>query len=77
MTNFESPTPGISLLPQARKPDGELAVEYRDRMIEALKPVCALIAEAHTNKFRIPFAVNIDASGRGIIQTLEVIKVLA
>lgn len=56
--------------------DADLAADYRARTVEALGPITAIMAEAHGNKMRILFNIGIDAAGRGVINSLEILKTL-
>jgi hypothetical protein len=56
--------------------DAVLAADYRKRMIDALGPIATVMAEANAHKMKVLFNMSIDAAGRGVISSLEILKVL-
>ena len=56
------------------KTDKEIAAEIRGKLQKALEPVMVIITEAAANDFLINFAIGLDGTKRGCIQSITISK---
>ena len=59
------------------KPDKELAEEFKQRTIEALRPLMAILDEATKHGFHVNFNLGEDMIGRSVVQNISITKKFA
>lgn len=64
--------PALKIVPG--KTDAEKAVEFKGRIVEALKPVMAIIDEAQREELNINYQIATDALGKATIVQLNITK---
>lgn len=62
----------IQLVPN--KSDAEMAEEYRKELVEAYKPICALLTDAAKNKFIVNVICGMGDFAEVIIKEIQVLK---
>ena len=65
----------IHVLP-SNPTDSEKAADYKDRIRQALAPVCAILNEAQAEGIQVTFNCGRDAFGRNVVGAVEAVKPL-